>query len=136
MELKDLAGVLAVAITLLIPIVAIICGAITSINKKKRETELRKALIENHTDPESIKLLVEEQEQKEKPNKFIMLRWGCILLGAGLGAIISGWAGTDPENLYFWLPIVAGMGLGMLISFVVETKMTKDEENQEPTEQP
>ena len=134
MELKDLAGVLAVAITLLIPIVAIICGAITSINKKKRETELRKALIENHTDPESIKLLVEEQQ--EKSNKFIMLRWGCVLLGAGLGAAISGWAGTDPDNLYFWLPIVAGMGLGMLISFIIETKMTKDEKNQDLTEQP
>ncbi|MBO7102441.1 MAG: hypothetical protein J6W02_02025, partial [Bacteroidaceae bacterium] len=115
MNLIDLSGVLAVTLSLLIPIVGIICGVIASINKKKRETELRKALIENHTDPESIKLLVEEQE--EKTNKFIMLRWGCILLGAGLGAIISGWAGTDPENLYFWLPIVAGMGLGMLISF-------------------
>ena len=134
MELKDLAGVLAVAISLLIPIVGIICGVIASINKKKRETELRKALIENHTDPESIKLLVEEQE--EKTNKFIMLRWGCILLGAGLGAAISGWAGTDAKDLYFWLPIIAGMGLGMLISFIVETKMTKNEKNQDPTEQP
>ena len=129
-----LSGVLAVALSLLIPIVAIICGVIASINKKKRETELRKALIENHTDSESIKLLVEEQE--EKPNKFIMLRWGCILLGAGFGAAISGWADTDAKDLYFWLPIVAGMGLGMLISFIVETKMTKAEENQEPTEQP
>ena len=129
-----LSGVLAVSLSLLIPIVAIICGVIASINKKKRETELRKALIENHTDPESIKLLVEEQE--EKPNKFIMLRWGCILLGAGLGAAISGWADTDAKDLYFWLPIIAGMGLGMLISFIVETKMTKAEENQEPTEQP
>ena len=129
-----LSGVLAVSLSLLIPIVAIICGVIASINKKKRETELRKALIENHTDPESIKLLVEEQE--EKPNKFIMLRWGCILLGAGLGAAISGWADTDAKDLYFWLPIIAGMGLGMLISFIVETKMTKNEKNQDPTEQP
>ena len=134
MNLIDLSGVLAVTLSLLIPIVAIICGVIASINKKKRETELRKVLIENHTDPESIKLLVEEQE--EKTNKFIMLRWGCILLGAGLGAAISGWAGTDAKDLYFWLPIVAGMGLGMLISFIVETKMTKDEKNQDPTEQP
>lgn len=132
--MDHLSEVLAVTLSLLLPISAIICWAIASINKKNRETELRKALIENHTDPESIKLLVEEQQ--EKPNKFIMLRWGCILLGAGLGAAISGWAGTDPDNLYFWLPIVAGMGLGMLISFIVETKMTKDKENQEPTEQP
>ncbi len=134
MELKDLAGVLAVTLSLLIPIVGIICWLIVSINKKKNETELRKALIENHTDPESIKLLVEEQQ--EMSNKFIMLRWGCVLLGAGLGAAISGWAGTDADNLYFWLPIIAGMGLGMLISFAVETKMTKDEKNQHLTEQP
>lgn len=134
MYFHDLEGIFAVTLSLLIPIVAIICGVITSINKKKNETELRKALIENHTDPESIKLLVEEQQ--EKSNKFIMLRWGCVLLGAGLGAAISGWAGTDPDNLYFWLPIVAGMGLGMLISFIIETKMTKDEKNQELTEQP
>ena len=134
MDLKDLAGVLAVALTLIIPIVAIICSAISSINKKKRETELRKALIENHTDPESIKLLVEEQQ--EKSDKFSMLRGGCILLGAGLGAIISGFAGTTPFNLYFWLPIVAGMGFGMLISFVVETRMTKDDQHPDPTDQP
>lgn len=134
MDLKDLAGVLAVALTLIIPIVAIICSAIASINKKKRETELRKALIENHTDPESIKLLVEEQQ--EKSDKFSMLRGGCILLGAGLGAIISGFAGTNPDNLYFWLPIVAGMGFGMLISFVVETRMTKDDQHPDPTDQP
>ncbi|MBR3530469.1 MAG: hypothetical protein IKN83_03800 [Bacteroidaceae bacterium] len=134
MYFHDLEGIFAVTLSLLIPIVAIICGVITSINKKKNETELRKALIENHTDPESIKLLVEEQQ--EKSNKFIMLRWGCVLLGAGLGAAISGWAGTDPDNLYFWLPIVAGMGLGMLISFIIETKMTKDEKNQDLTEQP
>ena len=134
MYFHDLEGIFAVTLSLLIPIVAIICGVITSINKKKNETELRKALIENHTDPESIKLLVEEQQ--EKSNKFIMLRWGCVLLGAGLGAAISGWAGTGPDNLYFWLPIVAGMGLGMLISFIIETKMTKDEKNQDLTEQP
>ena len=134
MYFHDLEGIFAVTLSLLIPIVAIICGVITSINKKKNETELRKALIENHTDPESIKLLVEEQQ--EKSNKFIMLRWGCVLLGAGLGAAISGWAGTDPDNLYFWLPIVAGMGLGMLISFIIETNMTKDEKNQDLTEQP
>ena len=134
MYFHDLEGIFAVTLSLLIPIVAIICGVLTSINKKKNETELRKALIENHTDPESIKLLVEEQQ--EKSNKFIMLRWGCVLLGAGLGAAISGWAGTDPDNLYFWLPIVAGMGLGMLISFIIETKMTKDEKNQDLTEQP
>ena len=134
MYFHDLEGIFAVTLSLLIPIVAIICGVITSINKKKNETELRKALIENHTDPESIKLLVEEQQ--EKSNKFIMLRWGCVLLGAGLGAAISGWAGTNPDNLYFWLPIVAGMGLGMLISFIIETKMTKDEKNQDLTEQP
>ena len=123
----------AVVLSLAIPIVAIICGSIISIRKKNRETELRKAIIDNHVDAESIKLLVEEQ--KPTSNKFIMLRWGCILLGAGLGASISGLSGYDTESFYFWLPVLAGMGCGMLIAFFIENKMSKNEE-QEETDEP
>ena len=114
----------AVILSLGIPVVAIICGTILSIRRKNRETELRKAIIENNTDPESIKLLVKEPEKKS--STFTMLRWGCILLGAGLGALIPYLNGiTDTGSLRFWLPIIAGMGCGMLIAFVIEYKLTK-----------
>ena len=118
----------AVVLSLGIPVVAIICGTILSIRRKNRETELRKAIIENNTDPESIKLLVKEPEKKS--STFTMLRWGSILLGAGLGALIPCLNGiTDTASLRFWLPIVAGMGCGMLIAFVIEYKLTKKNQN-------
>ncbi|MCR5131852.1 MAG: hypothetical protein K6C10_10395 [Prevotella sp.] len=127
-------GLFAIILSLTIPIVAIICGAIVSMRKKNRETELRKAIIENNvTNPESIKLLIEEQEKKQS-NKFVMLRWGCILLGGGIGAAIPAWFGINPPNLYFWLPVVAGMGCGMLIAFLIEYKLGKKMEP--PTSEP
>jgi len=126
----ELEGIFAIVLSLCIPIVAIISGIILSIKKKNRETELRKAIIENNvTDPESIKLLIEEQEKKGN-NKFTMLRWGCILLGGGIGAIIPAYFGSDAQSLYFWLPIVAGMGCGMLIAFIIEYRLTKKAEEQ------
>ena len=124
----------AVILSLGIPVVAIICGTILSIRRKNRETELRKAIIENNTDPESIKLLVKEPEKKS--STFTMLRWGCILLGAGLGALIPYLNGiTDNGSLRFWLPIIAGMGCGMLIAFVIEYKLTKKNQQQKEPEQ-
>ena len=124
----------AVILSLGIPVVAIICGTILSIRRKNRETELRKAIIENNTDPESIKLLVKEPEKKS--STFTMLRWGCILLGAGLGALIPYLNGiTDTGSLRFWLPIIAGMGCGMLIAFVIEYKLTKKNQQQKEPEQ-
>ena len=124
----------AVVLSLGIPVVAIICGTIMSIRRKNRETELRKAIIENNTDPESIKLLVKEPEKKS--STFTMLRWGCILLGAGLGALIPYLNGiTDTGSLRFWLPIIAGMGCGMLIAFVIEYKLTKKNQQQKEPEQ-
>ena len=71
--INDFAGVLAVFLSLSIPIVAIISGIVMGIKKKNRETELRKFIIENNVDAERVKLLVEEPEKKS--NKFVMLRW-------------------------------------------------------------
>ena len=124
----------AVILSLGIPVIAIICGTILSIRRKNRDTELRNAIIENNTDPESIKLLVKEPEKKS--STFTMLRWGCILLGAGLGALIPYLNGiTDTGSLRFWLPIIAGMGCGMLIAFVIEYKLTKKNQQQKEPEQ-
>ncbi len=118
--------ILAVGLSLLIPIVAIIGSVILSIRKKNRDTELRKAIIENHVEPESIKLLIEERAQKS--DRFTMLRWGCILLGGGIGAIISHHIGSSTNSLPYWIPIIAGMGLGMLIAFVIEYQLTKQKD--------
>ena len=129
-ETSDLIPIFGVVLSLSIPIVAIVMVFITSIKKKNRDTELRLALIEKGADPETAKLLIEEQE--EKHNKYSSLRWACVLIGMGFGALINALFGIAPKhNIYFWLIIAAGMGIGLLISFIVEYKLTKKEQQEQ-----
>lgn len=123
-----MSGIFAVVLSLSIPIVAIVMGIMSDIKKKQRDTELRLALIQAGTDPETTKALLKEQEKK--PNKYITLRWGCVLVGAGLGAALNGYFGLSPKhNIYFWIAIAAGMGIGLLVAFIIEYKLTKKEKD-------
>ncbi len=129
----ELEGIFAIVLSLAIPIVAIICGVIMSIRKKQSETELRKLLIEHNTDLETAKALIEEQEKKS--NKYVSLRWACVLIGLGVGAFADFLLGLEPKhNIYFWLVIAFGIGLGLLVSFFIELKL-QDKENQQTTQQ-
>jgi F0F1-type ATP synthase assembly protein I len=129
----ELIPITAIALSLSIPIVAIICGVIMSIRKKQSETELRKLLIEHNTDLETAKALIEEQEKKS--NKYVSLRWACVLIGLGVGAFADFLLGLEPKhNIYFWLVIAFGIGLGLLVSFFIELKL-QDKENQQTTQQ-
>lgn len=126
----ELEGVLAIVLSLSIPIVAIIFGSIMSIRKKQSETELRRLLIENHTDLETAKALIEEKEKKS--NKYSSLRWACILIGLGVGAFADFLLGIVPhDGVYFWIIIAFGIGLGLLVSFFVELKLQKNETKEE-----
>ena len=116
----ELEGLFAIILSLSIPIVAIVMVFISSIKSKQ--------LIEHGTDPETAKLLIEQKEKKN--NKFDTLRWGCVLLGAGLGAACNGFFGVSSDDTYFWLAIAAGMGIGLLIAFVIEHKLTKKEQRE------
>ena len=127
-ETSDLIPIFGVVLSLSIPIVAIVMVFITSIKKKNRDTELRLALVQQGTDAETAKLLIEEQA--EKHDKYSSLRWACVLIGACLGALCNGLCGVDTKDIYFWIAIAAGMGIGLLISFIVEYKLTKKEQQQ------
>lgn len=124
----QLEGILAIVLSLSIPIVAIVMGVISSIRKKKGEVELRRLIIENHTDLETAKQLIEQREPKS--NKFVSLRWACVLVGMGFGALIDYLLKLSPYEemkIYFWVIIAFGIGLGLLASFLVEMKMQKNE---------
>ena len=96
----ELEGLFAIVLSLSIPIVAIVMVFITSIKKKNRDTELRLALVQQGTDAETAKLLIEEQA--EKHDKYSSLRWACVLIGLGLGALIDALLGLPPKhNIYF-----------------------------------
>ena len=125
-DFDELTPLFGIVLFLSIPIVAIVMVFITSIKKKNRDTELRLALIQQGTDADTAKLLIEQQA--EKHDKYSSLRWACILIGMGLGALVDALLGLAPKhNIYFWLIIAAGMGIGLLTSFIVEYKLTKKE---------
>lgn len=121
--MENLEGVLAIFMSLAIPIVVIVFGCMATMNKKNREVELRKLLIENNVDMERAKLLIAEQEKKD--NKFAYLRGGLMMLGLGLGTLVNYMLHILNSNVYFWLIIAVGVGIGMLVSFFVEMKLTE-----------
>ena len=123
---EDFEGIFAIILSLCIPIVAIVCVFITSIKNKRRETELRKAIIQNHVDSESIKLLVEAP--KKKSDKYSTLRNGCLLVGIGLGTLANYLLGLAPKHdITYWLVIACGMGIGLLAAFVIEYRLSARE---------
>lgn len=130
----ELESIFAIVFSLSIPIVAIVMSFIMLIKKKNRDTELRLALIEKGTDPETAKLLIEQQE--EKHDNYGSLRMGCVLVGAGLGAACNGFFGVDTKDIYFWLAIGAGMGIGLLISFIIENKLKRKQEAEAQANEP
>ena len=123
--MNGLAGILAITLSLGIPFCAIIAGVWYSARKDAKEKELRRLVIENNTDPEIVNLVLDEK--KKMPGRSTgLLNWGCILLGAGLGALTNSLLGIDDDNDYFWFVIAAGMGLGMLVAFLIGWKINKD----------
>ena len=127
----------AIILSLGIPIVVIIMVYLKKMKRDQQQKEICQLIIENKTDPETAKLLIDEPKKPKEPRKpgtidLGTLRTACILLGIGLGAAINWLAHIDPdENIYFWLIIAFGIGIGMLCSFLVELRLAK---KQHPTE--
>ncbi len=127
-----------IILSLSIPIVVVIMVFLKKMKKDQQQKEICQLIIENKTDPETAKLLIDEPKKTgpRKPGTIDLgtLRTACILLGIGLGAAIDWLAHIDPdENIYFWLIIAFGIGIGMLCSFLVEVEMAK---KQKPADTP
>ena len=131
--LEEMIPLVAVILSLGLPIVVVVMVLIAKMNKEKQQKELRQLIIENKTDPETAKLLIDEPKKAKKPGTIDLgtLRTACILLGVGLGAAINWLAGISTGGIYFWLIIAFGIGIGMLCSFLVELRLAK---KQHPTE--
>ena len=125
-ETVALEGVLAIGLSLSIPIVAILMVFISSMKKKKHDTELRLALIQAGTDADTAKILIEEPHDKHE--KYGPLRMGCFFAGAALGALCNGLFEVSSDDIYFWMAIAGGVGVGLIIAFVIEYKLSKKEQ--------
>lgn len=131
--LGEMIPLVAVILSLGIPIVVVIMVFLKMMKKDQQQKELRQLIIENKTDPETAKLLIDEPKKAKKPGTIDLgtLRTACILLGVGLGAAIDWLADISTKSIYFWLIVAFGVGIGMLCSFLVELRLAK---KQHPTE--
>ena len=130
---ENLIPLTAVILSLGLPIVVVVMVFLEKMKKGQQQKEIRQLIIENHTDAETAKLLIDEPKKAKKPGTINLgtLRTACMLLGVGLGALINWLANLASNNIYFWLIIAFGVGIGMLCSFLVELRQTK---KQKPTE--
>lgn len=134
--MDGLVEVLAVTLSLGIPIIAIIAMVIKKVKKSDNDREIRRLIIENHTDLEIAKHLIEEPEKKEGSDPYSALRWGCVLIGLGLGALAAYLLKLHPDTsnkVFFWVMLAFGCGLGLLCSFIIEYKLQRRGSDYEPT---
>ena len=101
---------------------AVICSTVTKIRKNKEESRIRQSIIDNHIDPDTAKLLVRNEDKKPLKNIFITLRWGLILLFGGIGYFLGISITSDS---FAWVLSGIGVGIALLISFLVEYKLTR-----------
>lgn len=124
----ELVKMVAVILIFGMPVIAVVMVFLSSMHKKTKDKEVRQLIIENHTDPETAKLLIDEPKKQPRnmgPFNLNTLRAACVLLGIGLGACIDWLAGTATMSIYFWLIIAFGIGIGLLCSFLVEMRLYK-----------
>ena len=117
----------AVIMSMLIPICGIIFGCLVAIRQKKSDAELRRTLIENHTDLETTQAILAERDKKS--DKYSSLRGALVLIGVGLGALADYL--LDINGLFFWFVIAFGVGLGLLASFFIEQNLRDKEAKKE-----
>ena len=129
----NLVGIVAIIFSFGLPIVVVIMVFLKKMKKDQQQKEIRQLIIENKTDPETAKLLIDEPKKAPKPGTIDVgnLRFACMLLGVGLGAAIDWLADISTKSIYFWLIVAFGVGIGMLCSFLVELRLAK---KQHPTE--
>ncbi len=109
-----------------IPIIAIIFTALSYMRKKRRDAEVRIALIQNGTDAETARVLLANQEDS-KSRKFQSLRTGCAFLGVGLGVAAAMLFSLEVSDVEFWGVTAFGVGVGLVVAFVIEYMLTRKE---------
>jgi ABC-type dipeptide/oligopeptide/nickel transport system permease component len=102
------------------------------IRNKRAEQELRMRLLENNSNPELVKALI-ESKPKSQP-KLVLLRIGLPAIFASLfGFGFFYWMNTQVENpnsfdgapIMLIFIVVFGIGLGLISALLIERKLLK-----------
>ena len=121
---------LLTAATIITPIVLFF---VAYVRNKRAEHELRMRLLENNSNPELAKVLIESKLKKEP--KLVMLRIGlpaifASLFGSGFVYILNQTASKDFDGAVLLLifTVAFGIGLGLVTALILEHKLLKKAE--------
>ena len=121
---------LLTAATIITPIVLFF---VAYVRNKRAEHELRMRLLENNSNPELAKVLIESKLKKEP--KLVMLRIGlpaifASLFGGGFVYILNQTASKEFEGAVLLLifTVALGIGLGLVTALIIEHKLLKKAE--------
>lgn len=129
--MDSLVEILAVTLSLGIPLAAVICLAVWKIKDKRMETDLRKTITDAHLDAETAKVLISQPTAKKSPNKYGNLTGGLLFVGLGLGAVAGYALGLEEKTFSFLACIALGMGAGLLASFLITWKLSAKSEEKD-----
>ena len=127
--IRYIMGSLLTAATITTPIVLFF---VAYVRNKRAEHELRMRLLENNSNPELAKVLIESKLKKEP--KLVMLRIGLPAIFASLfGFGFFYWMNTQVENpnsfdgapIMLIFIVVFGIGLGLISALLIERKLLK-----------
>jgi hypothetical protein len=114
---------------ILIPITIFICFFAMVFSLRYFSNRERMAMIQNGMDPGL---------QRAQPQPYVVLKWGLLLMGAGIGLFLAylldntvlnfnnGAGNAENPAIYFSLIGIFG-GLGLFISYLIEKKDTLDQ---------
>ena len=121
---------LLTAATIITPIVLFF---VAYVRNKRAEHQLRMRLLENNSNPELAKVLIESKLKKEP--KLVMLRIGlpaifASLFGGGFVYILNQTASKDFDGAVLLLifTVAFGIGLGLVTALILEHKLLKKAE--------
>lgn len=128
--IRYIMGSLLTAATITTPIVLFF---VAYVRNKRAEHELRMRLLENNSNPELAKVLIESKLKKEP--KLVMLRIGlpaifASLFGGGFVYILNQTASKDFDGAVLLLifTVAFGIGLGLVAALIIEHKLLKKAE--------
>ena len=126
-SIRQIVDSLLTAATIITPTVLFF---VAYVRNKRAEYELRMRLLENNSNPELAKVLIESKLKKEP--KLVMLRIGlpaifASLFGGGFVYILNQTASKDFEGAVLLLifTVAFGIGLGLVTALILEHKLLK-----------
>lgn len=132
---ENITGLLAVALSLGIPILVMTFWGIIRLNSTRNAARIREQLIQSGADAETVRAILEgmdDETKKKKPARsgvsWGVLTWGFVLLGGGIGVVVYE-AVSSPTGFDEGIMSICGalgVGLGLLAAFIIRWKLDKN----------